>query len=77
MDDSTVQMSEKDTAYAKAIATIDSCQTREQLDNARTYVRQYIEKYSEGPECEALWRMIKEVDRRLFPDSQKPIAEKG
>jgi len=77
MDDNTVQMDEKDIAYAKAIATIDSCQTREQLDNARTYVRQYIEKYSEGPECGVLWRMIKDVDRRLFPESQRPLEEKG
>ena len=77
MDDSTVQMSEKDSAFAKAVAIASSCQTREQLDNARAYARQYVSAYGEGPESEALWSIIKDVDMRLFPLSQRPLSEGG
>jgi hypothetical protein len=75
MDDSTVQMGEKDTAYAKAISIATSCQTREQLEAARTYVRQFVAAYGIGPESDDLWRLIKDVDARLFPESQKPLED--
>lgn len=75
MDDSTVQMGEKDTAYTKAVSIATSCQTREQLDNARSYVRQFVSAYGEGPESVDLWRLIKEMDTKLFPESQKPLED--
>jgi hypothetical protein len=77
MDDSTVQMSEKDTAYAKAIATASSCETLDQVETAKTYVRQYISMYGDGPECVALWMIIGEIEGRFPPIPQKPVEEKG
>jgi len=68
MDDSTIQMGEKDVAFAKAVSIVTSCQTREQLETARTYVRQFVSTYGDGPESAALGRLIKEMDAKLFPD---------
>lgn len=75
MDDATVQMDEKSTAYAKAISIATSCQTREQLENARSYARQFSNTYGDSPEVAELWRLIKEMDEKLFPESQRPLHD--
>lgn len=77
MDDVTEQLSEKETAFTKAVSTTTGCMTREQLENARAYIRQYISTYGDGPECPSLWSLVKQVDERLFPLSQRPLEEKG
>jgi len=77
MDDNTVQLDEKDTAFAKAVATVSGCRNIEQLEGARQYIRQYIEKYGEGPECAALWALVKDMDLRLFPPEAGPLPDEG
>ena len=77
MDDNTVKFNEKSISFAKAVGIISGCQTREQLDSARAYVRQYAATYGEGQEYDNLLKLVKAVDERLFPPESKPSEEIG
>jgi hypothetical protein len=60
-------------SFDRAMAVISGCQTREQLDNARNYVRNYCESFGVGSECDDLWAAVKKTDARLFPSYPEVI----
>lgn len=63
----------KKTIGEKIKLIITGCQTREQLNNARTYLRNYIKRYGDDHVACEFKNLIKDVDEQLFPLSQRPI----
>lgn len=57
----------KEEAYTRAIAIIRSCRTREQLANARNYVRRFTAAYGQCDGTKILTDTLSATDRRLFP----------
>ena len=57
---------DKDDAFTRAVAVARSCRTREQLNAARQYARQFKAAYKDIEKGQLLDDIISEVDRKLF-----------